>query len=712
MQEYNHDAAAGATVERIRRAAKLTQAEVAKRTQTSAATISRIENAEADTALTDIEAILDAINTEESQEFKTFLSHEWRHLGRPPFHHPEREHLWRADQLLEETQELKSGASASFAKRVGLFETEIEDAARFLHDESHDIAFVGEIGVGKTTAICSLADLRVPEEKQFVRQMVLEVGAGGTTICEVQITGGPQYGIRIEPRSESELRQDVADFAESLKMRHDSKAHNQEVAIGVSREIERAIRNMAGLSVVKERTPDGKRSRHDPTRELVAKARNSSDIEVEILRRMDLPVRANRELWYSNAVKDGPLKWMRSIFTQINNGRHRGFSLPERIHVILSHPVLNHEHIKLQIIDTKGIDEASERADIGCQFDNPRTLVVLCSKFKSAPDPTLQFLLQRAQAEGVPGVVDRSLVLVLPQQSEASSMKDHDGSLAADDEEGYDIKREQVEAELGRLRLAGVPVVFFNAMSDCPSTARREVIKAIERIRERKAERIKQLADAVGRLKANREKEEVKTVLTAAMRRVAIWLKSCADLGDISDRLHISLVSAIRSVHARSVWASTRRRGNWRSLDYYYQIGRGARAVAAKYVRTRVADLEAVVRNLMEDDNYSLAHDLLQEVLHQVGSEVQALLHTVELTARAGYKKVLENDAAFWESCETRWGEGIGYRDDIAGLSDNWFQKHAGINDEVNSSIVSGWRKTVNRVRELIGEVAPEAFVA
>ena len=699
----------GATVERIRGAAKLTQAEVAKRTRTSAATISRIEKAETDTALTDIEAVLDAIDTDEALAFKRFLSDEWRHLDRPSFHHPDREHLWRAEQILEETHELKSGASASFAKRVLFYEEEIEGAARFLHDESHDIAFVGEIGVGKTTAICSVADLRVPEETHFMRQMVLEVGAGGTTICEVQITGGAQYGIKIEPRSESDLRQDVADFAESLKVRHRDQAYDGEAAIGVSRELERAIRNMAGLSVTKERALDGKRSRHDPARELVAKAQDSS-IEIEILRRMDIPARTNRNLWYSDSAKDSPLKWMRSIFTEINNGRNSGFSIPERIHIILSHPVLNHEHIKLQIIDTKGIDQTSERADIGRHFDNPRTLVVLCSRFRSALDPTLQSLLQRAEAEGVPDVGERSLVLVLPQPLEASSMKDQDGSLAADDEEGYHIKREQVEADLGRLKLTEVPVIFFNAMSDAPISARMAVVAAIDRIRELKAKRITQLGEAVSRLKSNREMEEVKTVLTDAMRRVAIWLKSHAELGHVSDRLHLLLISNVESAHARSVWASTRRRGKWYSLDYYYQIGRGARTVAAKHIQGRVRKLDAIVDNLMDDDNYSHAHDLLQEVQHHVQRKVQALLHAVESTARAGYETVLENDASFWRSCESRWGQGIGYRSDVASLSDDWFNKHAENNEKINDSIVSHWTNIVNSVRELIRDVAPDAL--
>lgn len=86
----------GISVEAIRKGAKFTQADIASRVHMSAATISRIENGEAPATLDEIRAILDAINTTEAREFKTFLSDEWTHLERPSFHHPDREHLWSA----------------------------------------------------------------------------------------------------------------------------------------------------------------------------------------------------------------------------------------------------------------------------------------------------------------------------------------------------------------------------------------------------------------------------------------------------------------------------------------------------------------------------------------------------------------------------------------------------------------------------------------
>lgn len=696
----------GETLAKIREAANMTQAEVAKRSRMSAATISRIEDGSE--TLEDIKSILDAINTEEARACMTFLSRQWQHLDRPSFHHPDREHLLLAEQLLEETWQLKSDASASFERQIVIYEDEIKRCARFLIEKSHDITFVGEIGVGKTTAICSLADLRLREENQLIRQMILESGHGRTTICEVQIVRGPKHGVEVYPRTEQDLFQDVADFSESLLMKHGNT--DRDAAVGVSWELERAIRNMAGLRVTK-RDRDGKSNRHDPAQELAKIYPNATDIKFDILKRMNLDSRKNPTVWYPQDAEDSPLKWLRSIYAEINNGRHPDFSVPDRIQVMLPGPVFNHEYLQLQIIDTKGIDDTAEREDIESHFDNPRALVVLCSKFMSAPEPTVQTLLRRAQNAGIEDVEDRTLILILAREGEAADMKDHDGSIAIDEKEGYDMKCEQVETALSNLGLTQVPVEFFNAESDDHESTRDQVVKLVERIRERKADRIKQLSEIVERFKSNREEEETKTVLTSAMRRVAIWLKTVADIGTVSDKLHDQLITTILSAHPRSVWASTRRRGKWPNLDYYYQMGRGARTVTAKHIQSRVKHLDSVIRNLVDDEEYSHAHDFLKEILSFVSRNVSELLKSVESRGSTEYVGNLGRDIKFWEKCKERWGQGAGYRDDIGSYSEEWFRQDTAMDTqkEMISAIVSDWKKIVFRLRELISGVSPEA---
>src|SRR5690606_21461930 len=116
-----------------------------------------------------------------------------------------------------------------------------------------------------------LFDLLVPPTlaSKPIDRPVLETGAGGTTICEVHIKRGPEFGISLLPMSETELRDLVADFCASrwavLKGELKESADNA----GVSREHDRAIRNMSGLTR-RRSTENGKIVYFDPVSDLVA----------------------------------------------------------------------------------------------------------------------------------------------------------------------------------------------------------------------------------------------------------------------------------------------------------------------------------------------------------------------------------------------------------------------------------------------------------
>lgn len=704
--------AVGRYLASLRDVAGLTQAELAKRVTVSPARISRIEAG--DVALTgdEIEQLLAAIGTEAARDLRKYLSQSWDLLERPPFDHPNRETLWVVNDLLRKLAKLKTDPDLKsvFVRHIEVYETELHALAGELRSTDHSVAFVGSIGVGKSTAICTMSDLRVTTEGPLNKQMVLEAGAGGTTVCEVHVKSGPQFGLIVEPRSEETIRYDVADFAEYLlrltKAPTPSGEADLEEGPGITKEINRAIRNMAGLAEIKSRDSTGRQLRNDPARELAAKYPDAQELVVQILSRMDLPRRDQRDLWYPSDTGQPPLAWLQQAFMEVNNGRNPRFSLPQRIEVVIPRPVLDDKDLNIRIVDTKGIDGAATRADLDRLFDDTRTLVVLCSKFNDAPERTLQELLQRVKDAGARRIAEKTVVLVLPRPEEAIAVKDNSGMAVEDEQEGYDLKRVDVEMHLTRLGLQSLRVEFFNARYDNLAPLREVLVERVKNIRRTWEQRVRTLTKTVDDLIANHNKEQTAVVFRAVMSRLNTWLSKNRDIGGTAEQAQQELVKAIRQAHWKSVWASVRRKGDWYNLDYYYQIGFGARTVAAKHVLKKASEFDVIVQNLLDDADLAPAHDMLEQAKRVLQTKADEVLRKMEIVGKTAFEDDLRGDTEFWHNLESESGRG--YRDSIAASSNHWFTEDGRVAKHifVKAKLVEGWQEMLTALDELIGRAA------
>ena len=451
----------------------------------------------------DLTSILRAIGTHRAEEFGQFLQQEWDMLERPSFDHPNRDHLWDANVALRRLSDLLENPDVKsvFLRQIELYDREIRRVTDFLRSCEHQIAFIGCIGVGKSTAICKLDGLLKSGENKLDKEIVLETGAGGITLCEVQITQGPRHGLRIEPRTEDSIRKDVEEFAEYL-----IKATRSEVTLtkssseeegdvlGISREVVRAIRNMADLTE-RRREEGGRRIRVDPAKELAVQYPKPTELAIQILTRMDLLRRNRRDLWYPENSSHPPMNWLQQVFSDVNNGRHPEVTLPSMIEVIVPAPVFTSKELPLKLIDTKGVDQTAERQDLECHFDDPRTLVVLCTRFNDSPDIATQTLLQRAKEGGVRDIEPKTVLLVLPRPEEALAVK-HDGSggNVDDEQEGHELKRDQIDLRLNGLGVNGASVLFFNAKENPPEPVRDALVARIVAYREQYCDQITRLA--------------------------------------------------------------------------------------------------------------------------------------------------------------------------------------------------------------------------
>src|SRR5882724_3725819 len=276
----------------VRDRAKLKQAELAKRVSLSPAVLSRIESGERPVSLAEVQDILAQIGTAEATALSTSIQRSWRVLDRPPLDHPDQDLFWKAEQMAGELMTLREQPDTphAFERRLSEYVEELKRSTSLLLKREYQLSFIGSLGVGKSTAICRMTGLETARA-DGISVPVLEVGGGGITVCEVHLRTGPQYGIIIEPRSDDEIRHDVADFADHVfqaNAQAEDDGSGASESQGISKEIARALRNMAGLAIQRPKGATEKRAIVDPARLLAGRFPVQREFVVEVLSRMFL----------------------------------------------------------------------------------------------------------------------------------------------------------------------------------------------------------------------------------------------------------------------------------------------------------------------------------------------------------------------------------------------------------------------------------------
>lgn len=698
----------------VRERAGFKQAELARKITWSPTVLSRVESGERDLAEDELATILEAIDTPEAARLSVALRRHWMFLPRPPLDHPDQELLWEAELVASQLHALRERPDIrrAFDHRLSQYISEIQHVASLLHKRDHQVAFIGSIGIGKSTAICRLTGLEVPGQDGASPVPVLEAGAGGITICEVHLRTGPQYGLIVEPRSDEEIRADVSDFADHM-LRSDKgpvgelRAENE--SQGISKELERAIRNMSGLKVSRrEKGADGKAIRRDEAKELAQKCSSLRELIVEILSRMELHRRDRRDIWYDASLGKTTLIWLKETFELINNGRHPDFTLPRRIEVVVPDQLLGASDLTIRIIDTKGIDRTAARADLEAHLDEAHTLAVLCSGFNSAPEANARLLLERAQETGVRELGVRASLLVLPRPSEALAVKDESGVSVETTAEGYELKAEQAAMALEPLGLHDLPIAFFNAYQDDPLPVREFLTEGIERVREAFRSRLRAITNNARTLLKNHEREQVQEVIRAAGGILQSWIVQNSDVPAFQSHVHDSLMEQIANSYASTIRASIRREGEWQNLSYSHHLGYGARRLAAMSLGKVVEQFVAVCRTMSAAPDFQEATDLIEQAERLLNSAYEDLLRKIQIMGQTAFRDELKLDPVFWVQCEEEWGKGPGYRDRIAGRNSQWFKEEPRkeLEREMHALLEREWKQALEKVSLLFESTA------
>jgi hypothetical protein len=586
--------------------------------------------------------------------------------------------------------------------QLKLLSANLKSSRKFLLSKEHLIAFIGSIGVGKTTAICGILGLF--DEKGGT---ALSTSSGRTTLCEVEIRKGDKTRILIAPCSTDETRGYLRDFVDVLKMRHEGRADDDNDPVSMSSEVERCVRNMIGLPVRTTKAPDGTTKRTDEALDLYKKLGNPTAFQEEAFKRINLDHRVTTELVFDG--KD-ETAWIKDHFGQVNLGKHPKTPMPQRIVIELARPLVSEPELSISLVDTKGLDGNVEREDIDRQFRNARAICVVCSKFNDAPEQTVQDLLKHLLESGLgQQITQETQLLILDRNDEAENMLSEEGPVASADE-GRLVRQSQIEDTLRtRLKLSDQhfpQIHFFDAKKNDAKGTEHSLVQLVLSQRKRRVDQIVEIAAAVEEISKHREKAQAKAAFEIVSSAIQSWAQASRQrLAEIHN-IYKSLVDDMttKEVYASSIRASVNRQGSWGNFDFYYKLAVAARKKSVTSFGEAVNEIQLVLANFERQQDLKTAHPFIRQLLHAVNERMEHLYDAAASMGRSAYEGTMKSDNPFWDDQQNEWGKGPGYKSRIAQGTEGWFHDHSPASTEahIQSQVMKDWNELITTVESLL----------
>lgn len=686
---------------RFRADAGLQQQRLAELTGIEISRLSRIENGKLRPTEEEVMSILEVVDTAESralaktvgQALQHFQASTWNVLGAN-----DRLALLMADAALGKLE--AANVPKSLKGHVENLKQSLLDAGAYLINPHHPVCMVGHIGVGKSTAANAIFALSDGFGKQRRRSReagvdlgLLPTGGGGTTAFEFRVGYAHEPSIRIEPQREDKILADVRELCEFWI----AEAHGEKRDRAIPSELERVYRNMAGLG----RTRDT-----DPVRRLILPDTDTESLLLDIAAQLNLSRRARTELLYreDREPNQSEADWLQKRCDALNLGKLPDCPFPRRLDIGLPNRALKAEGFRFTLVDLRGINTTDPRPDLHpdlvASYSDPRALLVLCSNFLDAPDncalSVIEHLRKRSASNESPLDQNRVALLVLPHNDQATSVRRDDGSAVDDRDEGYDLKSQQIASRIGDTidRLA---LRFFDARRDEPEAIRSHVLSRVDAIRDSKRKEISHLDDVIDSLIEDIGQTHFEHTQWKVREKIAGFLKQHGEqMDDVAAPTWLKLVREVDQFHASSVWSVARGNGEGRSIDLYHVFAEFFREDAKDRSTRSATALKTLLRELLHDDDMQRpemkrSKSFVSEVISMVDRQHEAFLESAGPLALSSLKQVLQQDDEFWTPCAARWGQGPGFRSEVAGRIEGWFKHHARVSVRLERRLQEAW---------------------
>ena len=650
----------------VREKARMSQATIAATMGTVPSVLSKLQRAE------EVEAevasrYLAAVGTDLAAEVQEFYSRAWRTTAPPSFLHPNREVLWKIDGALNDLVEFERGKKYHPILRgpIDLLRGELHASLQYLGRRDHTVAWVGDIGVGKTTALAYAVGLLVGDGRGQ-RKPAFPTGSGRTTLCETEVRVSPTYGIGVESLSDEQVTKLTRDLVSALAP--------GAAGVGVPSELDRALRNMAEMSRRRVLVGEDEFQVIDPISDILAEGLTIDETVDRVVGAMRLGERKERQALLPEGSLDG-LNWLSMLVSRINNGLDARFGIPDRITVMIPSPQLEAQGQILSVVDTRGVEGTTQRRDLIALRDDARTLNVLCSKFSDAPGATAtRFLEDTRNAGSDAGERSRVCLLVLPRGDEALQLPGLDEPLTSR-AEGYAVRKQDIAQALVKAKAGGTPIYFFDAHADASDKVWQQLRNQVGQMRKAYADRAVEAIDGVSNLIDN--VDLVKT--TEARRKIEAdtdrLLQQVTALPATQRPAYLNLLDQLEATHASSIAASVARGGEWSNFDIASILGVGVRIDINRRTKNHLDRIEYKLQEF--EAEHAGLRDVLESVKGlraRIAEGRQELLASAHAIGRDAYGTLIGKRRDIWERSEGRYGGGSGYKHDVAGYWKEFFE--------------------------------------
>jgi hypothetical protein len=561
-------------------------------------------------------------------------------------------------------------------------ERRIQDIRHLTARQKLKLAFIGPVGVGKTTVICDLLGLRVRHSKdgETTFRKVLTTASGRTTACEVQLLIRDEVRIDVDYHDEAEL----LTMLEGFCWYHWQEAEKpvDEIFDQPANETQKVIRNLVGL-------------KKEAATKLAQQYEEFGSFFEDVVNRYRAEDRTQTELVH-NGLQEDALKWTAEHFKKLNLGTLPGFSLPRSIRISLPRLLL---HIPPGfnvdcIVDTKGLEATGHaREDIDRYVRSGEYLCVFVDRFTNAPDsviPTLDLLLRKEAVD----TEQRCVLIVNTKHGEATASLDDDGEYTSE-ADGHAIKASQIKTAFAAARIhrfLDENVYFYDPHRHFDSEREELTLKrgrTYEDVRTNAAHLWERLGDALLRqdayfraeteqLKKRLHSLEVEGVLQpgdqAALKMAHTSIQRIGESFTPTQSSLRNYIRALGGYHVSTFRAINNRYGHYNGNDVYYEAG----AVSERFFRGLAQQAKDGIEEVLQDLRANVSSQQLKECLEQYRLKLNADYQQTVSSVRGSTQNLVEEEIhpqrapgaleTFWGPVTRRWGGGPGYRDEVQSM--------------------------------------------